>query len=138
NWIRWNSWNHFQCNIDETTIRETGTTRLSSLLRVLGFVHVAVPTRPNPCYDAKSCAITSGNLVPKQSTFPSGIKALADYVHGKGLKLGIYSDAGSSHCDWSLPTDSLGYQGRKLVLGANDTEVCSFLYAAAILLQGAS
>ncbi|KAG5004443.1 hypothetical protein JHK82_028457 [Glycine max] len=33
-------------------------------------------------------------MVPKASTFPSGIKALAHYVHGKGLKLGIYSDAG--------------------------------------------
>lgn len=36
---------------------------------------------------------SQGNLVAKASTFPSGIKALADYVHGKGLKLGIYSDA---------------------------------------------
>lgn len=35
-----------------------------------------------------------GQLVPDPKTFPSGIKALADYVHGKGLKLGIYSDAG--------------------------------------------
>lgn len=35
-----------------------------------------------------------GSLVPKNSTFPSGMKALADYVHSKGLKLGIYSDAG--------------------------------------------
>lgn len=35
-----------------------------------------------------------GNLVAKKSTFPNGIKALADYVHSKGLKLGIYSDAG--------------------------------------------
>jgi len=35
-----------------------------------------------------------GQLVPDHKTFPSGIKALADYVHGKGLKLGIYSDAG--------------------------------------------
>lgn len=35
-----------------------------------------------------------GNLREKRSTFPSGIKALADYVHAKGLKLGIYSDAG--------------------------------------------
>lgn len=38
--------------------------------------------------------LSQGNLVPKASTFPSGIKSLADYVHGKGLKLGIYSDAG--------------------------------------------
>ncbi|KAL5982983.1 hypothetical protein ACLOJK_017063 [Asimina triloba] len=45
-----------------------------------------------------------GNLVAKQSTFPSGIKALADYVHSKGLKLGIYSDAGGS-----MP-GSLGYE----------------------------
>lgn len=37
---------------------------------------------------------SQGNLVPKKTTFPSGIKALADYVHSKGLKLGIYSDAG--------------------------------------------
>lgn len=35
-----------------------------------------------------------GNLRAKSSTFPSGIKALADYVHSKGLKLGLYSDAG--------------------------------------------
>lgn len=33
-------------------------------------------------------------MAEKASTFPSGMKALADYVHGKGLKLGIYSDAG--------------------------------------------
>lgn len=35
-----------------------------------------------------------GNLVPKKSIFPSGMKALADYVHSKGLKIGIYGDAG--------------------------------------------
>lgn len=35
-----------------------------------------------------------GNLRGKLTTFPSGIKALADYVHSKGLKLGIYADAG--------------------------------------------
>lgn len=41
-----------------------------------------------------SCLIEQGQLVPDPKTFPSGIKALADYIHGKGLKLGIYSDAG--------------------------------------------
>ena len=45
-------------------------------------------------HDANAFELYQGNLVPKKSTFPSGIKALADYVHGKGLKLGIYSDAG--------------------------------------------
>jgi len=41
-------------------------------------------------------------MVPKASTFPSGIKALAHYVHGKGLKLGIYSDAGYQHINLKL------------------------------------
>lgn len=49
--------------------------------------------------------VSQGQLVPDPKTFPSGIKALADYVHGKGLKLGIYSDAGqdklSSYCSES-------------------------------------
>ncbi|PNX92633.1 alpha-galactosidase 2, partial [Trifolium pratense] len=50
-----------------------------------------------------------GNLVAKSSTFPSGIKALADYVHSKGLKLGIYSDAGNLTCSKKMP-GSLGYE----------------------------
>ncbi|RZS21102.1 hypothetical protein BHM03_00053690, partial [Ensete ventricosum] len=50
-----------------------------------------------------------GNLVAKRSTFPSGIKSLSDYVHAKGLKLGIYSDAGSQTCSRTMP-GSLGYE----------------------------
>ncbi|KAJ6758828.1 ALPHA-GALACTOSIDASE 2 [Salix koriyanagi] len=50
-----------------------------------------------------------GNLVPNTSTFPSGIKAVADYIHGKGLKLGIYSDAGSQTCSRTMP-GSLGHE----------------------------
>lgn len=38
--------------------------------------------------------IVQGQMIPDPKTFPSGIKALADYVHSKGLKLGVYSDAG--------------------------------------------
>ncbi|URE08522.1 alpha-galactosidase [Musa troglodytarum] len=52
---------------------------------------------------------TLGYLVPRKSTFPSGIKALADYAHGKGLKLGIYSDAGSRTCSQRMP-GSLGHE----------------------------
>lgn len=44
-----------------------------------------------------------GNLVPNKKTFPSGIKALADYVHAKGLKLGVYSDAGTKTCSNQMP-----------------------------------
>ncbi|WOK98900.1 alpha-galactosidase [Canna indica] len=52
---------------------------------------------------------SQGNLLAKKSTFPSGIKSLADYVHGKGLKLGIYSDAGYQTCSKTMP-GSLGYE----------------------------
>jgi alpha-galactosidase len=48
-------------------------------------------------------------LVAKASTFPSGIKALSDYVHSKGLKLGIYSDAGTLTCSQTMP-GSLGHE----------------------------
>ncbi|KAK1257094.1 Alpha-galactosidase [Acorus gramineus] len=50
-----------------------------------------------------------GYLVARKSTFPSGIKALADYVHSKGLKLGIYSDAGFQTCSKTMP-GSLGHE----------------------------
>ncbi|PKH64364.1 hypothetical protein CRG98_050188, partial [Punica granatum] len=50
-----------------------------------------------------------GNMVPKAATFPSGIKALADYVHSKGLKLGTYSDAGTQTCSKTMP-GSLGHE----------------------------
>lgn len=41
-----------------------------------------------------ACLVVQGQLETDPKTFPSGIKALSDYVHAKGLKLGIYSDAG--------------------------------------------
>ncbi|XP_020084922.1 alpha-galactosidase 1-like [Ananas comosus] len=50
-----------------------------------------------------------GNLLGNEITFPSGIKALADYVHSKGLKLGIYSSAGFRTCSNRMP-GSLGYE----------------------------
>ncbi|KAK3004135.1 hypothetical protein RJ639_018989, partial [Escallonia herrerae] len=81
----WNSWNHFSCKIDENVIRQT-----------------------DDCW-AEIARDEKGNLVPKKSTFPSGIKALADYVHGKGLKLGIYSDAGYFTCSKTMP-GSLGHE----------------------------
>ncbi|KAK3010804.1 hypothetical protein RJ639_012743 [Escallonia herrerae] len=64
--------------------------------------------RPPPplCF---SVGQARGNLVPKKSTFPSGIKALADYVHSKGLKLGIYSDAGYFTGSKTMP-GSLGHE----------------------------
>jgi alpha-galactosidase len=86
---RWNSWNHFNCLIDEKMIKQTADALVSTGLAKLGYIYVNI----DDCW-AEIHRDDKGNLLPKNSTFPSGIKALADYVHSKGLKLGIYSDAG--------------------------------------------
>ena len=85
----WNSWNFFACNINETVIKETADALISTGLRDLGYVYVNI----DDCWSSVTRNF-KGQLVPDEKTFPSGIKALADYVHEKGLKLGIYSDAG--------------------------------------------
>jgi alpha-galactosidase len=85
----WNSWNHFNCQIDEKIIKQTADALVSTGLSKLGYTYVNI----DDCW-AELNRDNKGNLVAKKSTFPSGIKALADYVHSKGLKLGIYSDAG--------------------------------------------
>ncbi|KAH9781149.1 alpha-galactosidase 2 [Citrus sinensis] len=85
----WNSWNHFGCNIQEKLIRETADAMVTSGLAALGYQYINL----DDCW-AELNRDSKGNFVPKASAFPAGIKALADYVHAKGLKLGIYSDAG--------------------------------------------
>ncbi|EYU22321.1 hypothetical protein MIMGU_mgv1a007981mg [Erythranthe guttata] len=100
----WNSWNHFQCNIEEKLIRETADAMVSTGLSALGYEYINL----DDCW-AELNRDSQGNFVAKASTFPSGIKALADYVHGKGLKLGIYSSAGTQTCSNQMP-GSLGYE----------------------------
>ncbi|KAL8520726.1 hypothetical protein ACS0TY_011322 [Phlomoides rotata] len=100
----WNSWNHFNCFIDENIIKQTADALVSSGLANLGYEYVNI----DDCW-AEISRDDEGSLVPKNSTFPSGLKALADYVHSKGLKLGIYSDAGYYTCSKKMP-GSLGYE----------------------------
>ncbi|KAJ8759304.1 hypothetical protein K2173_006824 [Erythroxylum novogranatense] len=100
----WSSWNHFACNIDEKVIKETADALISTGLSKLGYTYVNI----DDCW-AEKARDEKGNLVPKKSTFPSGMKAVADYVHSKGLKLGIYSSAGYFTCSKAMP-GSLGYE----------------------------
>ncbi|KAG6625149.1 hypothetical protein CIPAW_16G076100 [Carya illinoinensis] len=102
--VRWNSWNHFHCQIGEKLIRETADAMVSSGLAAIGYEYINL----DDCWGELN-RDSQGNLVPKASTFPSGIKALADYVHSKGLKLGIYSDAGTRTCSGTMP-GSLGHE----------------------------
>lgn len=100
----WNSWNHFHCMIDENMIKQTADALVSTGLAKLGYKYVNI----DDCW-AEIDRDYEGNLMAKKSTFPSGIKALADYVHSKGLKLGIYSDAGYFTCSKMMP-GSLGHE----------------------------
>ncbi|RZC71547.1 hypothetical protein C5167_034780 [Papaver somniferum] len=100
----WNSWNHFQCNIEEKLIKETADAMVSTGLLAVGYNYINL----DDCWGELN-RDSQGNLVPKASAFPSGIKALADYVHSKGLKLGIYSDAGVFTCSKQMP-GSFGHE----------------------------
>ncbi|KAG4983621.1 hypothetical protein JHK87_028370 [Glycine soja] len=100
----WNSWNHFGCDINESVIRETADAMVSTGLAALGYQYVNI----DDCW-AELNRDSEDNMVPNAAAFPSGIKALADYVHSKGLKLGIYSDAGNQTCSKRMP-GSLGHE----------------------------
>ncbi|KAJ4778603.1 Alpha-galactosidase [Rhynchospora pubera] len=100
----WNSWNHFGCNINEKLIRQTADALVSSGLANVGYKYINI----DDCW-ANYNRDKWGNLHGNDATFPSGIKALADYVHSKGLKFGIYSSAGTRTCSGRMP-GSLGYE----------------------------
>src|SRR5216110_2697636 len=88
----WNSWNKFACDVSEQLIREIADAMVGSGLRAAGYQYVNI----DDCWQVSRDA--QGNIVADPTRFPSGIKALADYIHGKGLKLGVYTDAGMMTC----------------------------------------
>ncbi|VAI31250.1 unnamed protein product [Triticum turgidum subsp. durum] len=100
----WNSWNHFGCKIDEVIIRKIADAMVDTGLAKLGYEYVNL----DDCWAAHD-RDSQGNLAANGTTFPSGMRALADYVHGKGLKLGVYGDAGLRTCSRIQP-GSLGYE----------------------------
>lgn len=88
----WSTWNKFQCNINEQIIRDIADEMVSSGLRDAGYVYLNI----DDCWHGGRDSL--GFIFADKEKFPSGIAALADYVHSKGLKLGIYSDAGRETC----------------------------------------
>ena len=88
----WNSWNKFAGNINEEMIREMADAMVEEGLLDAGYEYLNM----DDCWHGKRDSL--GFIHPDPARFPSGIKALADYVHSKGLKFGIYSDAGRKTC----------------------------------------
>ncbi|MDP4201074.1 MAG: glycoside hydrolase family 27 protein [Bacteroidota bacterium] len=91
----WNSWNHFGNRVDDAIVRKAADALVNSGLAKLGYVYINI----DDCWQGGRDA--HGNIVPNKK-FPD-MKVLADYVHSKGLKLGLYSSPGPRTCG--------GYEG---------------------------
>jgi alpha-galactosidase len=89
----WNSWNKFGCNVSESLIREVADALVSSGMKDAGYQYVVI----DDCWQV--ARDKNGTIVPDPERFKGGMKALADYVHSKGLKFGVYSDAGAKTCE---------------------------------------
>ncbi len=89
----WNDWNAFGCDVDAQLVEQTADTMVANGMKAAGYEYVNI----DDCWLEKE-RDADGNLVPDPTKFPDGIKAVADYVHAKGLKLGIYNSAGTETC----------------------------------------
>lgn len=88
----WNSWNKFGCNVSEELIKSVADAMATNGMKDAGYQYVVI----DDCWQVSRDE--NGFIVADAKRFPSGMKALADYVHAKGLKFGIYSDAGTKTC----------------------------------------
>ncbi len=89
----WNSWNTFTWNINEQLVKETADAMVSSGLKDAGYEYVVI----DDCWSLRQRG-KDGELVADPEKFPNGMKAVADYVHSKGLKFGMYSCCGTHTC----------------------------------------
>lgn len=97
----WNSWNHFQQDINEKLIMDEADAMVASGMKDAGYEYINL----DDCWMALE-RDKDGNLQSDPERFPHGIKYLADYVHKKGLKLGVYSSAGTKTCaGWPASLD---------------------------------
>ena len=108
--LGWNSWNVFHENINEKQIQEIADAMVSSGLKDAGYIYLNLDDN---WMDTKRDA--QGNLQNNPKTFPSGMKAIADYVHAKGLKFGLYGDRGKRTCHhynskWDSQSGSNGHE----------------------------
>jgi alpha-galactosidase len=103
----WNSWNKFGCNIDAALIRRMADAMVSSGMKDAGYQYVII----DDCWHGERDA--HGDIQPDAKRFPDGVMHLADYVHSRGLRLGIYSDAGVKTCAGRPGSRGYEYQDAK-------------------------
>ncbi|HEY3867966.1 MAG TPA: glycoside hydrolase family 27 protein [Actinocrinis sp.] len=107
-----NDWNAFGCNTSEALIEQTADAMVANGMKAAGYDYVNI----DDCWQEKT-RDANGDLVADPAKFPDGIAALAAYVHSKGLKLGIYEDAGTTTCG-GYP-GSLGHEQQDAALFAS-------------------
>jgi len=100
----WNSWNKFHCDINEDLIKATADKMVELGLVDAGYVYLNL----DDCWHGQRDE--QGFVHEDPEKFPSGMKALCDYVHSKGLKFGIYSDAGTNTCACFAGSNGHEYQ----------------------------
>ena len=88
----WNSWNMFGATVNAEVIQKVADAFISSGLKDAGYEYIVID---DVWHGGRG---EDGRLFPDPQKFPQGMKALADYVHARGLKFGIYSDAGCKTC----------------------------------------
>ena len=88
----WNSWNKFGWDVNEKMIREMADAMVASGMMEAGYRYIVI----DDCWQVGRDK--EGNIIADPERFPSGMKALGDYIHSKGLLFGIYSDAGTKTC----------------------------------------
>jgi alpha-galactosidase len=111
-----NNWNSTQCraDFDEAMVESVADLFVSQGLKAAGYTYVNI----DDCW-ALPQRDAAGDLVPDPARFPDGIKAVADYVHARGLKFGLYTSAGTKTCDSHGFPGSLGHEQRDADLFAS-------------------
>lgn len=101
--VGWSSWNHFRINISEELIMAQADAMISSGLYNAGYRYINIDDGYFLRRDS------TGKLLTNDKKFPSGMNALAAYIHSKGLKAGIYTDAGMNTCGSIWDKDPNGF-----------------------------
>ncbi|KAM9972748.1 hypothetical protein ACTFIR_012116 [Dictyostelium discoideum] len=98
----WSSWNFYACNINESVIMNTAKAMVSNGMADAGYTYVNI----DDCWAGGR--YPNGTVYADPTNFPNGIKYVADYIHSLGLKIGIYTDAGTETCQKRV--GSYGYE----------------------------
>jgi len=98
----WASWNHYHVAINEDIIKSQADAMINAGLHRYGYTYINID---DGFFGGRD---DQGNLIVHQQRFPNGMKKLAKYIHKKGLKAGIYSDAGINTCASKYDKDTIG------------------------------